>query len=190
LRRDQLHRMPDRPQQPRPMMARTTGFDRDHRRGKLLEECHHLLAPQLLSQNRRFGGIHPMKLENVFRRIRPNSANLVHGRYPLSEIIHTTSFWHIDAVGGRPHQQHGQARPNQTERCLSAPCPSPRRLISPARDLLVARDAAAADPVAPTYHNAQRPAPTRHDNNCKSPIKMSPALPIELPLVHPSTVSD
>ena len=24
---------------------------------------------------------------------------------PLSEIIHTTSFWHIDAVGGRPHQQ-------------------------------------------------------------------------------------
>jgi hypothetical protein len=87
------------------MMARTTGFDRDHRRGKLLEECHHLLAPQLLSQNRRFHGIHPVKLENVFRRIHPNSANLVHGRSPLSEIIHTTSFWHIDAVGGRPHQQ-------------------------------------------------------------------------------------
>jgi hypothetical protein len=47
--------------------------------------------------------------------------------------------------GGSNHVlwiQHGQARPNQTERCLSAPCPSPRRLISPARDLLVARDAA------------------------------------------------
>ena len=48
-----------------------------------------------------------MKLENVLRRINPNSANLVHGRPPLSEISHTTSFWHIDAVGGRPHQQIG-----------------------------------------------------------------------------------
>ena len=48
-----------------------------------------------------------MKLENVLRRINPNSANLVHGRSPLSEISHTTSFWHIDAVGGRPHQQIG-----------------------------------------------------------------------------------
>ena len=27
-----------------------------------------------------------MKLENVFRRIHPNSANLFHGRFPLSEI--------------------------------------------------------------------------------------------------------
>ena len=34
-----------------------------------------------------------------------NSANLVHGRSPLSEITNTTSFWHIDAAGGRPHQQ-------------------------------------------------------------------------------------
>ena len=25
----------------------------------------------------------------------------------MSEISHTTSFWHIDAVGGRPHQQIG-----------------------------------------------------------------------------------
>jgi hypothetical protein len=28
----------------------------------------------------------------------------------LSEISHTTSFWHIDAVGGRPHQQIGDDR--------------------------------------------------------------------------------
>jgi putative transposase len=48
-----------------------------------------------------------MKLENMLRRIHSNSDNLVHGRSPLSEIS-TTSFWHIDAVGGRPHQQWRQ----------------------------------------------------------------------------------
>jgi hypothetical protein len=47
-----------------------------------------------------------VKLENVLRRIHSNSANLVHGRSPLSEITNTTSFWHIDAAGGRPHQQY------------------------------------------------------------------------------------
>jgi transposase len=62
-------------------------------------------APEFLSQNRHLVSTHPVQLENVLRRIHPNSANLVHGRSPLSEIIHTTSFWHIDAVGGRPHQQ-------------------------------------------------------------------------------------
>jgi hypothetical protein len=55
LRRDQFHRMPERLQQTCPMMARTAGFDRDHRRCKLLEERHHLLAPQLLAQDWRFG---------------------------------------------------------------------------------------------------------------------------------------
>ena len=66
--------------------VRTAGFDPDHGRGKLLEKCHHLLAPKLLAQNRHLGGIHPVKLENVFRRVHPNSANLFHGRFPLSEI--------------------------------------------------------------------------------------------------------
>src|SRR5271166_5945204 len=51
--------------------------------GASLEERHHLLAPQLLTQNRHFGGIHPVKLKNVFRRIHPNSANLFHGRSPV-----------------------------------------------------------------------------------------------------------
>src|SRR5271166_794480 len=86
LRRDQLHRMPERLQQPRTMVACTAGFDRDHRRRKLLEECEHLLAPQLLAQNRPLGSVHSVKLENVFRRIHTNSANLFHGRPPLSEI--------------------------------------------------------------------------------------------------------
>src|SRR3974390_3320263 len=44
----------------------------------------------------------------MLRRIHPNSANLVHGRSPLSEIIqHDLILAHIDAVGGRPHQQIG-----------------------------------------------------------------------------------
>jgi hypothetical protein len=78
--------MPERLQQPRTMVACTAGFGRDHSRRKLLEECQHLLASQLLPQNRLLGGVHSVKLENVFRRIHTNSANLVHGRPPLSEI--------------------------------------------------------------------------------------------------------
>src|SRR5215211_5654669 len=106
LRCDQLHCMPEGLQQPRAMMACTTSFDRDHRRRKPLEKCKHLLASQLLPQNRLLGGVHSVKLENVFRRIHPNSANLLHGRSPLSEIsndlilarlmpsgaVHTNSF--------------------------------------------------------------------------------------------------
>src|SRR5216683_4144345 len=68
------------------MVARPAGFDRDHSRRKLLEECEHLLASQLLSQNRLLRGVHSVKLKNVFRRIHTNSANLFHGRPPLSEI--------------------------------------------------------------------------------------------------------
>src|SRR5438128_11634255 len=78
--------MPQRLQQPRTMVACAAGFDRDHRRRKLLEECEHLLASQPLPQNRLLGGVHSVKLENVFRRIHTNSANLFHGRPPLSEI--------------------------------------------------------------------------------------------------------
>jgi hypothetical protein len=70
------------------------GFDPDHGRGKLLEEGHHLLAPQLLTQNRRLGGIHPVKLENVLRRVHPNSANPFHGRFPLSEICNDLILAH------------------------------------------------------------------------------------------------
>src|SRR4051794_1550299 len=85
--------MPERLQQSCPVITRTAGFNPDHGRGKLLEKCHHLLAPKLLAQNQLLGGIHPVKLENVLRRVHPNSANLFHGRFPLSEIS-TTSFWH------------------------------------------------------------------------------------------------
>src|SRR3984893_13877959 len=106
LRRHQLPRMPERLQQPRTMVAGTAGFDRDHRRRKLLEECEHLLAPQLLPQNRFLSGVYSVKLENVFRRIHTNSANLFHGRPPLSEIYSDLILAPFDAVGGRPHQQN------------------------------------------------------------------------------------
>src|SRR5438132_10964965 len=83
--------MAERPQNPRPMvrcaMVRcAAGLDPDHRRRKRLEEGHHLLAPQLLTQNYLLGGVHPMKLEKMFRRVHANSANLFHGRSPLFEI--------------------------------------------------------------------------------------------------------
>src|SRR5580704_357480 len=78
--------MAERPQNPRPMVRCAAGLDPDHRRRKRLEEGHHLLAPQLLTQNYLLGGVHPMKLEQMFRRVQANSANLFHGRSPLFEI--------------------------------------------------------------------------------------------------------
>src|ERR1700724_62348 len=78
--------MAERQQNPRPIVGCAAGFDPDHRRRKRLEESHHLLAPQLLAQNHLLGGVHPVKLEKMFRRVHPNLVNLFHGRSPLSEI--------------------------------------------------------------------------------------------------------
>src|ERR1700720_2606808 len=78
--------MAERPQNPRPMVRCPAGFDPDHRRRKRVEENDHLLAPQLLTKNHLLGGVHPMKLEKMFRRVHANSANLIHGRSPLFEI--------------------------------------------------------------------------------------------------------
>jgi hypothetical protein len=50
------------------------------------------LSSQLLAQNRLLGGVHSMKLKNVLRRVHPNSANLFHGRFPLSEISNDLSL--------------------------------------------------------------------------------------------------
>src|SRR5208282_1961174 len=96
----------------RPMMGRAAGFDSDHRRRKRLEEFHHLLAPQLLAQNNLLGGVHPMKLEEMFRRVHPNSANLFHGRSPLSEICNdlilaqTMPLGAVHTNSGVRRQQH------------------------------------------------------------------------------------
>src|ERR1700738_364507 len=74
------------------MVRCAAGFNHDHRRRKRLEESHHILAPQLLTQNHLLGGVHPMKLEKMFRRVHANSANLFHGRSRLRSA--TTSSWH------------------------------------------------------------------------------------------------
>src|SRR5580693_1680813 len=68
------------------MVGGAAGFNPDHRWRKLLEELDHLLAPQLLTQNHLLSGVHPVKLEKTLRRIHADSANLFHGRPPLSEI--------------------------------------------------------------------------------------------------------
>ena len=57
LRRDQLHLMPKRLQQPRPMVRAAAGLDRDHRRRQLLIKSDHLLATQLLAQNHLLAGV-------------------------------------------------------------------------------------------------------------------------------------
>jgi hypothetical protein len=57
---------------------------RNRFRRKRLEEGHHLLAPQLLTQNHLLGGVSPMKLEKIF--VHANSAYPFHGRSPLFEI--------------------------------------------------------------------------------------------------------
>src|ERR1700761_8203648 len=91
--------MSGRLQHPRTMVTCTAGFDRDHRRGQLLEECEHLLASQLLAQNRLLGGVHSVELKNVFRCINANSANLFHGRPPLSEIFTDLILAHLMPLG-------------------------------------------------------------------------------------------
>src|ERR1700739_2374559 len=87
------------------MMGSAAGFDPNYRRRNLLENIAHTLAPQLLAQNHRLGRIHPVKLEEAFRRIHPNSANLFHRRSPSSEICNELTLATRDAVGGRPPHQ-------------------------------------------------------------------------------------
>src|SRR6266545_2500085 len=86
------------------MMRRSAGFDADPRRRQLLKEFNKLPSPQLLAQHRLLGRIHTMQLKNTLGRVHPNADKIVHGRPPCLRST-TTSFWHIDAVGGRPPQQ-------------------------------------------------------------------------------------
>src|SRR5271157_1180284 len=97
--------MAERPQNPRPMVRCAAGLDPDHRRCKRLEEGHHLFAPQLLTQNHLLGGVHPMKLEKMFRCIHANSANLFHGRSPLFEICNDLILAQSMPSGGRVGQR-------------------------------------------------------------------------------------
>src|ERR1700693_1317993 len=81
------------------MMGSAAGFDPNYRRRNLLEKPDHLLAPQLLAQNHRLGRIHPVNLEEAFRRIHPNSANLFHRRSPSSEICNELTLAHAMPSG-------------------------------------------------------------------------------------------
>src|SRR5258708_29894786 len=81
------------------MMGSAAGFDPNYRRRNLLEKPDHLLAPQLLAQNHRLGRIHPVKLEETFRRIHPNSVNLFHRRSPSSEICNELTLAHAMPSG-------------------------------------------------------------------------------------------
>src|SRR5712672_2905961 len=82
------------------MMRRPAGFDADPRRRQLLKELNNLPPPQLLAQHRLLGRIHTMQLKNTLGRVHSNADKIVHGRPPCLRST-TTSFWHIDAVGGR-----------------------------------------------------------------------------------------
>src|SRR6266853_1088938 len=86
------------------MMRRPAGFDADPRRRQLLKELNNLPPPQLLAQHRLLGRIHTMQLKNTLGRVHSNADKIVHGRPPCLRST-TTSFWHIDAVGGRPPPQ-------------------------------------------------------------------------------------
>ena len=104
LRRQQHRLVPQRPDLPRPVMSSTTGFHPHPRRRQLPEELQHLVAPQLLAQHRALGRINPVQLKNTLGRVHTDAHNLGHGRLPRLRSP-TTSFWHSDAVGGRPPQQ-------------------------------------------------------------------------------------
>jgi hypothetical protein len=78
--------MAERLQKPRPMVGCAAGFDPYDRRRQRPEEGYHLLAPQFLAQHHLLGGVHSVKLEKMFRRVHPDSANPFHRRPLLSEI--------------------------------------------------------------------------------------------------------
>src|ERR1700730_1921030 len=81
------------------MMGSAASFDPNYRRRKLLEKADHLLAPQLLAQNTRLGRVHPVNLEEAFRRIHLNSANLSHRRSPFGEICNELTLAHAMPSG-------------------------------------------------------------------------------------------
>src|SRR4051794_34647942 len=89
--------------------------------------CHHMLVVnrELLAQNRHLGGIHPVKLENVLRRVHPNSANLFHGRFPLSEICNDLILAR-SMPSGAVHSNRwiGPTGPKAAETLAELPVPS------------------------------------------------------------------
>src|ERR1700756_5254027 len=96
--------MPELAKLPRPILRSSASLHSDDGRWQFGKEFHYLLARKPFAQHRLLVGINPMQLKNMFRRIHSNADNLLHGRLPCLRFA-TTSFWHTDAVGGRPHHQ-------------------------------------------------------------------------------------
>src|ERR1700756_5084993 len=96
--------MPELAKLPRPILRSSASLHSDDGRWQFGKEFHYLLARKPLAQHRLLVGINPMQHKNMLRRIHTNADNLRHGRLPCLRFA-TTSFWHTDAVGGRPHHQ-------------------------------------------------------------------------------------
>src|ERR1700756_4302164 len=96
--------MPELAKLPRPILRSSASLHSDDGRWQFGKEFHYLLARKPFAQHRLLVGINPMQLKNMFRRIHSNADNLLHGRLPCLRFA-TTSFWHTDAVGGRPPHQ-------------------------------------------------------------------------------------
>src|SRR5690606_20171279 len=67
---------------------------------------------QLSAQNHPLRLVHPVKLENLLRRIHPDAANLLHGRPPLLSSQRPQSGTSMP-FGGRPPQQEPPRRTSE-----------------------------------------------------------------------------
>src|ERR1035437_8162744 len=88
------------------MMRRGTGFHADEARCQVFEECHHLTAAKLLSDDDFLGRVDAVNLEYVLGEIQTDRGNL-HVDVLLHVIRLTTiTLWHLDAGSRRrpPHQ--------------------------------------------------------------------------------------
>src|ERR1700694_45245 len=90
------------------------------------QEPPHLPAPQFPPQPRPFGGIDPVQLKKMFRRIHSNSDNLVHGRLPCLRFA-TTSFWHTRCRRGPSTPSRRDGYDARRGSCLILP--EPRRPV-------------------------------------------------------------
>ncbi|MCH7692490.1 MAG: hypothetical protein IID50_03500 [Proteobacteria bacterium] len=75
--------MAKRPKLPSPMVRRRAGLHADQARWQLLEKGNHLAASQALADHDGAGIANAVDLKNVFREIKTDCDNFVHGRLLL-----------------------------------------------------------------------------------------------------------
>lgn len=98
LRRDQPDLMAQLADLMAQEMSTPASFHRNDAGRQLAEERQHLIPSQLLAQHRPPGGVSPMRLKHILRKVDPDRGNLRHDRSPL--WILADPPWHTDAVGG------------------------------------------------------------------------------------------